>query len=175
MEDGKVYFYTSTIYRWIPVLQDDNLKELILESLKFLIATKAVRLYGYVIMPNHIHLIIKPMENSKINRFQLSFMRFTAQNIKFFLQDNQSRLLIRFLVNKKDRKYQIWQRNSLAVEIISREMCEQKLDYIHDNPVQGKWMLADSPVEYKYSSSRYYEEDAYNEYPFLTHYMDEFS
>ncbi len=70
-------------------------------------------------------------------------MKFTAQKIKFFLQDNESEYLEEFLVNKNDRTYQIWQRDSLAVELYSPKVIEQKLDYIHNNPCQGKWLLAD--------------------------------
>ena len=101
-------------------------------------------------------------------------MRFTAQKLKFLLEDRQPELLAKFLVNKTDRQYQIWQRNPLAVEIYSREMLEEKLDYIHNNPVQGKWMLGDSPQDYKYSSYRFYEMDEVTVFPFLSHYMEEF-
>ena len=74
---------------------------------------------------------------------------------------------------RKDRKYQVWQRNPLSVDLFSREVIEQKLDYIHNNPVQGKWMLSTDPTGYKYSSVRFYEEDS-QEFTFLSHYMEYF-
>lgn len=113
-----------------------------------------------------------PLDNPKFKNVQLSFMRFTSQKIKFYLQDKSSEMLNNFLVNKKDRKYQIWQRNSLATELYSRKIIEQKLDYIHSNPFQGKWMLAESPLDYPWSSFNFYEgkNDQFN---FLTHYMDD--
>ena len=106
-----------------------------------------------------------PLENPKIKNVQLSFMRFTAQKIKFYLQDNSPEKLDEFLVNKKDRRYQIWQRNALATELYSRKIIEQKLDYIHNNPVQGKWMLAESPPHYRWSSFNFYEGEQ-DEYDF---------
>ncbi len=91
--------------------------------------------------------------------------------IKTDLERENPLFLQEFYVNLKDRKYQLWKRNSLSIEMFSREVMEQKLDYIHNNPVQGKWMLADEPLSYKYSSIRYYEEGNKLEYPFLSHYM----
>ena len=159
MEVGKIYFYTATINNWKNVLHDDKRKDIIINSLEWLVIQKAVKVYAFVIMPNHIHLIWQPLDNSKFKNVQLSFMRFTAQKILFDLQDSNSSILDDLLVEKKDRKFQIWQRNPLAIELYSRKILEQKLDYIHNNPVQGKWMLADSPLNYKYSSAMYYENE----------------
>jgi REP element-mobilizing transposase RayT len=172
LDKNIVYFYTASIYKWIPILHDDELKEIVINSLKFLVSKRAIKLYGFVIMPNHIHLIIKLIGGSPISNFQLSFMRYTAQKIKFYLHDNKLPILHDFLVHKKDRSYQFWQRNPLAKEMPSREICEQKLDYIHNNPVQGRWLLANSPQDYRYSSVRFYELEEKGEYPFLTHYME---
>ena len=110
-------------------------------------------------MPNHIHLLCTPLENKKHQNVQLNFMRFTAQKLLFQLQDFGYSHVDDFLVDSKDRKYQIWQRNPLAVEMHSRKVIEQKLDYIHNNPVQGKWMLAKSPLDYEYSSAQFYESE----------------
>jgi hypothetical protein len=56
----------------------------------------------------------------------------------------------------RDRKYQFWERNPKTKLLDSREVVEQKLDYIHNNPVQGKWMLTSDPCEYKFSSAKFY-------------------
>ncbi len=173
MQTSNMYFFTASILNWIPILFNDNLKKIILVSLKFLVTQKAMKLYAYVIMPNHIHLILKPLENTQCKNLQLSLMRYTAQQIKFFLQKNNPSILKKFYVNKKDRKYQIWQRNPLAIELYSRKVIEQKLDYIHNNPVQSKWMLSDSSYDYEYSSIKFYEGDE-KLIPFLTHYLEEY-
>ena len=75
--------------------------------------------------------------------------------IKFDLNKHHPQVLKLFYVGAKDRKYQFWERNSLTEYLTSREMIEQKLNYIHNNPVQGRWMLANDPLEYKYSSARF--------------------
>ena len=60
-------------------------------------------------------------------------------------------------VNEANKKHEIWQRDSLAIEIYSREVAKQKIDYIHFNPVTGKWQLAKDDLDYYFSSARFYE------------------
>jgi len=75
-----------------------------------------------------------------------------------------------FKVEAKDRQYQIWKRNPLSVDILSKKVLEQKLNYIHQTPIQEKWKLIDSPENYKYSSASFYIENK-KCWSFLTHYM----
>lgn len=118
MKNGKIYIFTASILNWKPILFDDRLKQIIINSINFLVKEKGIKLYGFVIMPNHIHLILKPLGNPNYNNIQLSLMRFTAQNIKFHLLDHAPKTLVDFIVNKRDREYQIWQRNPLSVDNI---------------------------------------------------------
>lgn len=168
MQVDHIYFYTATIKDWIPVLNTDSNKDIILNSLQYLKENKHVIIYGYVIMPNHIHLIWKPLTKN----VQLRFMKFTGQQIKFSLLNNKSPQLERFLVNERDRIFRIWQRNSYAFELFKRKTCEQKLHYIHSNPLQKRWRLVDDPVRYKYSSASFYELGTPDD--ILTHYGEEF-
>ena len=62
-----------------------------------------------------------------------------------------------YKVDAGNKEHEIWQRDSLGVEIYSREMAKQKLDYIHGNPVNGKWSLAKADISYHYSSAKFYE------------------
>ena len=60
-------------------------------------------------------------------------------------------------VKASNKKHEIWQRDSLGIEIYSRAVAKQKIDYIHFNPVCGKWLLAKDDISYFYSSARVYE------------------
>jgi hypothetical protein len=62
-----------------------------------------------------------------------------------------------FKVTAINKQYEFWQRDSLAVELFSREVAYQKLDYIHNNPLAEHWQLAVEPSGYLYSSAGYYE------------------
>jgi len=102
---------------------------------------------------------------------QRDFLKFTAQKIKYDLKDNDRDLLRQFEVNAKDRQYQLWERNPLSIDIYSRNVFIEKLNYIHHNPVQGKWNLCRYPEDYKYSTAKFYETGKDN-WGFLTHIAD---
>src|SRR5690606_27270918 len=169
-EYTKIGFYTTTILEWKNLLRPDKYKQIVINSLQFLSNERRVRIYGFVIMPNHIHLLWKIEKPRRLATVQRDFTKYTGQMIKFDLKQNHPNVLESFYVGAKDRKYQFWERNSLTKYLDSREMVEQTLDYIHNNPVQGKWMLSEDPQGYKYSSARFYENDEM-EFNFLTHYM----
>ncbi|WP_245882074.1 hypothetical protein [Taibaiella chishuiensis] len=86
---------------------------------------------------------------------QRDFLKYTAQKIKFDLQEHHAEILKYFYVNAKDRQYQFWQRNPLSVDVYTAAVLEQKIKYIHENPVRAG--LALHPAEYHYSSASYYE------------------
>ena len=100
---------------------------------------------------------------------QRDFLRFTAQQMLKNLRNTNSPLLNALLVEAKDRKYQVWERNSLSVELYSANVLIQKLEYIHLNPVVAG--LCNLPEEYEYSSAWFYEKNEFN-FDFLNHYED---
>ena len=173
MEPNYVQFFTATILKWKTLLFNNDYKQIILDSLSFLVEKRRVKVYAFVIMPNHIHIIWQICEEHKLENVQRDFLKFTSQQIQKDLLANNPNLHKEYEVNLKDRKYQIWKRKPLSIDLYSREVIEQKLDYIHHNPVQGKWMLADDYVQYPYSSASFYEEDDHR-FSFLSHYMEYF-
>jgi putative transposase len=166
-----IQFFTATILNWNKLLLDDKYKQIIIQSLSFLIKNGRIKLFGFVIMPNHIHLLWQIAKNLRREDVQRDFMKFTSHQMLFDMKKDNSPLLTDYCVNAKDRKHQIWERNSLSVDLFSSKVLEQKLDYIHLNPLQEKWDLAKSPEDYLYSSSAFYEsgQDHFN---VLTHYKD---
>lgn len=164
-------FFTATILNWKHLLKPDKYKDIIMGSLKFLVQQKRIYLYGFVVMPNHLHLIWQMRENIKQSDVQRDFLKYTAQQIKFDLAQNHPAVLEKFRVAVKDRSYQIWEYRPLSVPLWSKAVFEQKLDYIHNNPVQEKWNLADLPENYFYSSARYYLLNK-DEWSFITHYAE---
>ncbi len=166
-------FYTATILNWQLLLADNAIKEIILRSFGFITEKDRCKIYAFVIMPNHIHVLWQIHEAWTREKFQLSFMKFTAQQFKFYLMDNKPEGLNAYLVNAIDREYQFWERNPLSIDIFSREVFEQKLNYIHKNPYRGKWNLANSNETYFYSSENFYL-NGISDFAFLTHYMELF-
>jgi REP element-mobilizing transposase RayT len=151
------HFFTVTIPEWKHLLKEDEFKDIIINSLLFLKEEKSIVVYGFVIMPNHIHLIWQIQDGFKQENIQMRFLKFTAQQMKFRLIDTNDSRLSDFHVNTSDRQYQFWERNALSVELWSPKLFMQKLEYIHNNPLQDKWRLVQYWEDYKYSSARFYE------------------
>jgi REP element-mobilizing transposase RayT len=162
-------FFTATNLEWKKALEKDEHKEIIIRSLRFLVEQKRVTLYSFVIMPNHIHLVWQMRAGIKRENVQRDFLKFTSQRIKDRLKLNDSNLLLQFLVNAKDRKYQLWERNPLSVDLWSEDVMMQKIRYIHENPVRVG--LCTYPYEYKYSSALFYHTGIDN-WGFVTHIRD---
>ena len=159
-------FFTATIYEWKHLLKPDKYKKVILDSLSFLARNERVFVYGFVIMNNHLHLIWQIRNGFQKKDMQRDFLKFTAQQIKFDLEKHHPKVLKHFYVNLKDRKYQFWQRNPLSVDLYSPSVFEQKLDYIHENPVKAG--LCKYPEDYYFSSARFYSVGD-SSFSFLSH------
>ncbi|MCC8427069.1 transposase [Mucilaginibacter sp. UR6-11] len=164
-------FFTATILEWKYLLKDDIYKDIIIKSLLFLKNEGSIVVYAFVIMPNHIHLIWQIQDGYKQENIQLRFLKFTAQQFKFRLMDTNDKRLNDFLVDTKDRRYQFWERNSLAIDLWTPEVFNQKLDYIHTNPLQDKWQLVEAPEDYNYSSMNFYQ-TGYDEFGLLSRHDD---
>jgi REP element-mobilizing transposase RayT len=162
-------FFTATILEWKHLLADDTYKEIIVNSLRFLVSEKRVVVNSFVIMSNHIHLIWQAVNGFTPQQVQHSFLKFTAQQIKFNLQRNNPELLEAFHVNAADREYQIWERNPLSIDLFSDKVYSQKIDYLHNNPVEAG--LCEKPEDYYYSSARFYE-TLIDQFGFLTHWRE---
>ncbi|MGG9962500.1 transposase [Ferruginibacter sp. SUN106] len=147
-------FFTATILEWKTLLQQNEIKNIIVKSLQYLVHQKRIQLHAFVIMNNHLHLIWQPLPPQTLQSIQHSFLKHTAQEMKWYLQHNNADFLSQFKVNAKDRLYQFWERNALSVELRSSKVFDQKLVYIHQNPVKaGLCILAE---EYYYSSANFY-------------------
>ncbi|HWI92719.1 MAG TPA: hypothetical protein VNT20_15690, partial [Flavisolibacter sp.] len=161
-----VQFFTATILEWKHLLKPDKYKQIILDSFKFLVEQKRVKVYGFVIMINHIHIIQSEHKRENVQR---DFLKYTAQQMKSDLEKHHPKALSSFLVNVKDRKYQVWERNSLRVDLWSREVLWQKLQYMHQNPVRAG--VCQWPEQYQWSSAMFYQTGIDN-LGWLAHVMD---
>lgn len=173
MELNQVYFWTDTIKDWKHLLKQDQYKQIIIDTLTDLSQKGLIVVYAFVIMPNHIHVI---WELTNFNGKELphaSFNKATAHIITKDLKVYHPAVLAHFSVNDKERQYRIWQRDPLAVLIDSKVKLEQKLDYIHNNPLNSRWNLAKSPEQYFWSSASFYGCND-TSFCFLTHYLDRF-
>lgn len=165
---GRLYFWTATINNWNKLLEEDELKEVIVSSLKYLVTNKKIEIYAFVIMPNHLHFVWQLMKMNGKEKPHASFLKYTAHAFEQYLQTNKPGNLKLYSVDAANKQYEFWQRDSLAFELLKRQTLNQKMDYIHYNPCVGRWNLCKEPQDYYYSSASFYEKGIDN-FGFLKH------
>ena len=170
---NKVYFWTDTIKNWKDLLRDDLCKIMILNCWRELVNRKKIVIYGFVIMPNHLHIIWEMIEKNGKEMPYASFNKFTSHQFLEVLRVNNSPSLSGYSENDLERKHRFWQRDPLAVCMDSKTKIEQKLDYIHLNPLQEHWNLESKPQDYKWSSACFYE-TGIDEFNIITDYRERF-
>ncbi|MEY2829661.1 MAG: hypothetical protein RIQ33_1519, partial [Bacteroidota bacterium] len=162
-----------TINKWQHLLEEDAVKKIIIDSLKYLVEQKKIEVYGFVIMPNHIHLIWQTLALNGKESAQGSFLKFTAHAFKKYLMTLQPNELKHYSVEASNKNYEFWQRDPLAFKLSNIDTTLQKLNYIHNNPLAQHWLLATEPINYFYSSALFYE-NGKNDFGFLKNIVDVF-
>lgn len=168
----EAYFWTDTIKNWKRLLQDDDLKMIVIRSWQNLIKRAKIKVYAYVIMPNHIHVIWEMLEMNGREMPHASFNKYTAHQFLNHLKVKPS-YLAKFKEDDPERKHRFWQRDAMAIHMDDTDKLEQKLAYIHLNPLQEHWNLVEYPEDYRWSSAKFYE-DGSDEFSILTHYKERF-
>jgi putative transposase len=162
IDRGEIYFWTATINKWQLLLEKDEYKDVIIDSLQYLTDKGKIDVFAFIIMPNHIHLIWRVNEPNGKESPQGSFLKYTAHTFKKMLSAEGEGKLSLYKVDAGNKNYEFWQRDSLAIPLFTRGVAMQKLNYIHNNPLKEHWNLVKDPCDYKYSSARYYELDEKN-------------
>ena len=159
-------FFTATIQKWKHLLKKNKYKNIIVDILKLHVKEGNVTINGFVIMPNHLHIIWQAKTNNDLPKIQNSFIKHTSKEFKKLLAIDNN--LQAYEVNAIDRKYNFWQRDSLNIELFTEAVFQQKLNYIHYNPVKAN--LCNLPEDYHFSSALFYEKGI-DHFSFLVHYL----
>lgn len=154
--DYNIFFITTTCYKWLHLLSVGNNMELVQNSLNFCCAKFQASILGYVIMPNHLHLIIHfELGKNRID-FMRDFKKFTSVQIRNEVQGLNPSIFQKISYNKGKQKFKVWQDRFDELFLESQNLLEDKLEYIHQNPLQEHWSLAENPEDYRFSSARFY-------------------
>ena len=173
MEMNEVYFWTSSIKDWKKLLVQDKYKLLIINLLNELVQKELIAVYGFVLMPNHIHLLWEILKKNGKESPLASFQKASSHQVVKDLKAHHPNVLPYFSVAESDRQFRIWQRDPLAVLMDSKIKVSQKLDYIHANPLQAHWNLVSRPEDYYWSSASFYEK-GFTQFSFLTRFEERF-
>ena len=170
---GETYFWTNTIKDWKRLLDHDSYKQVIIESWRELIKRQKIIIYGFVIMPNHVHMLWEMIDQNGKESAYASFNKFTSHQFLSNLRIKSPYLLPLYAEETNERKHRFWQRDALAKTVKSTKEAASVLDYIHTNPLQEQWNLANKPEDYKWSSAQFYETGS-DEFSIITDYRERF-
>ncbi len=150
------YFITSSIVEGYPIFSNPLAAQVVLDALEFIQNERRTTVYAYVIMENHIHMIV---QNDKLPHQIQAFKSWTARAIVDQFSDNGHTFQLYKLRKSKnlshtDSVHQLWQEGYYPKQIFSDEVMIQKIEYIHNNPVKRGFV--DRPEDWRYSSMRNY-------------------
>lgn len=160
-DNSSAYFITFALVEWIRLFHIPVYAGIIIDSIKFCQENKSLELYGYCIMPSHVHLIVRS-EKQPLGAIVRDIKKYTAYQItqKLLTDIENKHHLITFTETAKEVRrnkiFKVWQDGFHPEIIHSNKFFYQKLDYIHQNPTDAG--LVTSQENYLYSSARNYAE-----------------
>jgi putative transposase len=177
-EEFTTYFVTFTCYKWLSLFETTNGYDIVYNWFNVL-KQDGIEIIGFVIMPNHVHAIIHfPTTGYNLNKIMSNAKRFMAYEIINRLENSNNTEMLDFLSSNltkrelaKGQKHKVFKDSFDAKAIYSDKFLFQKLNYIHVNPVKGKWFLAKDNVSYEHSSASFYELGEVKHF-MPKHYMD---
>ncbi|GAB2800892.1 transposase [Rhabdobacter roseus] len=161
-DQGGVYFVTMTVVGWIDLFTRKEYRDLFLESVRYCQKEKGLIVYAWCIMSNHIHLIVRAEEDN-LSAVIRDLKKFTSKQLFAAIEANPEESRRNWILaifrksgefNYNNVNFQVWQQHNQPVELYSPGVIEQKLNYIHENPVRAGWV--ENAWEYLYSSARDY-------------------
>ncbi len=157
-EEGHAHFLTIKCNLNIPHFRNSYLCKLFLDQLIITRNRLNFKLLAYVIMPNHIHLLIFNDSKVRVSRILHSIKRPFSYKAMKYIEMNNARIASRLKVTRKGKQYyQFWQEGAFGRNVYSDEVVRKTIEYMHNNPVRAN--LVTEPVEWRWSSARLWEEN----------------
>ncbi|OGU64531.1 MAG: hypothetical protein A3C56_06275 [Ignavibacteria bacterium RIFCSPHIGHO2_02_FULL_56_12] len=158
LPSAPVHFTTSTIVDWTPVFAYPQCAQMIIDSLKYSMLNKGLRLHGYVIMPTHVHALYGTTSGVNLSNILRDLHRYTSKEISQFFRSTRNPTFMEFAkaarADQRGNRYKVWQTGFHPIAIFDQDIFVQKLEYIHNNPVRKGFV--EQPEYWKYSSARNY-------------------
>ena len=159
-----VYFLTLTVTGWVDLFTRGQCRNIVLDSLAYARKAKGLRLFSYVLMSNHVHLLAAAEKESQgLSAIIRDVKRHTSKRLIETVHDHPREFRRHWMeqifshsdnLNERISGYRVWQPGNRPIRCISRNFTQQKLNYIHMNPVRAG--IVDHPVDYRLSSARNY-------------------
>lgn len=159
-DQEKLYFVTFTVINWIDVFIRPEYKDTVVDSLNYCIEKKGLEVYAWCIMSSHVHSILGTNGDNKLEDIIRDLKRHTSKSLLKSIKENASESRKEWLLwmfgragkrNSNNKQYQFWQQHSHPIELNSNYLMDQKLEYIHHNPVKAG--IVSQPEDFIYSSA----------------------
>jgi putative transposase len=163
-KEGAYFISFATVY-WIDVFTRDEYFSCITDSLDYCRKNKGMEIYGYCIMPSHVHLIFRSALGDPSGLIR-DFKGFTSRKMLTLISENPQESRREWMLwmferagskNSNVKQRQFWQQHNQPIEIWSYPFFEQKLAYVHNNPLEAGFVT--DPIDWKFSSARNYGND----------------
>ncbi len=156
-EPAYPYFITCTVLHWLPLFTRKESVDIVIETFRFLQKRDNLKLYAYVILENHLHMVA---QSDDIEKSIKAFKQYTAKELLGLLKKENVKTILDQLsfykkAHHKATSYQVWEEGYQPKLIQSDAMMTNKINYIHNNPVKRGYV--DEAIHWRYSSSRDYE------------------
>jgi putative transposase len=155
-----LYFVTTTAVGHARIFERDLIKRIAIDSLYHTLITDQSKIFAFVVMPNHLHFITQHSSDKPLKDFMRDFKSTASRLIVRQFQVERNEEVLNFLkaavTRREKQEYKVWEDNYNAKEVFSPEFLRQKMEYMHNNPLQPHWNLVDRPEDYIWSSARFY-------------------
>jgi putative transposase len=155
-----LYFITTTAATRAHLFRRDIIKRILVDNLNLLRILDRIELFVFVVMPNHMHFIVRCAADYPISSLLRDFKSNTAKQIvwQYEAEGNQGALdFLRKTVRRPGKQeFKVWDDEYLAKEIATPDFLLQKVEYVHNNPLQPHWNLVERAEDYPWSSARFY-------------------
>ena len=154
-----IYFISFATVYWLDVFVREQYFAAFIESLGYCRRNKGLELFAFCILPSHVHLIFRDKNNDP-SKLLKEIKTFTSKNLQALIIDKPQESRMEWLIwmmekagskNSNVKYRQLWQQNNKPIELWSNEVIQQKIDYIHNNPVESGFVS--EPNHWKYSSA----------------------
>ena len=162
-DQTQLHFVTFAVVEWVDALTRSIYKDVLIDSLRYCQKHKGLVLYAWCIMTNHVHLVISSLDGFKQEDILRDFKKHTSKQLIKMIRENPRESRKNWMLwifkeagkrNGNNKNYQFWQQDNHPVELSTNFLMDQKLAYIHNNPVEAG--IVDEPGSYLYSSARDY-------------------
>lgn len=147
--ENQIYFVTTNSYYRVPVFQNPQIAKIVIDAVYFLRSKVRLKLYGFVLMPDHLHIVVSLPEGEDLSKVMHSLKSFTAKEIikKGGARCPASKMEDGRLVHKK-----VWQSGYWDYGIRGEKDILVRIKYLLENPVRKG--LVESADLYPFSSAQ---------------------